>query len=152
MFLWLGWVHYIVITLLSALKVCIRASKQDLAWQYGWMDSLGPVTAATSTTAAGYHLLAKAAAGRKQEWVQGSLKNTSLEVVVAAQVLTSVVTGHVTEQRELSPHTGAAAHLLAWGSCSLTPALGLPLPPNLPPAWMTTETILIPTYFVLNSL
>lgn len=58
----------------------------------------------------------------------------SLEVVIAAQVLTSVATGHVTKLWERSPPKGAAAHLLARGGCSLTPALGLPLPPNASPA------------------
>lgn len=56
----------------------------------------------------------------------------SLEVV-AAQALTSVGTGHVTEQRERSSPKRDVTHLLAWGSCSLASALGLPLPPNIPP-------------------
>lgn len=57
----------------------------------------------------------------------------SLEVVVAAQVLMSVATGHITELWEQSP-LRAATHLLIWGSCSLMLALGRPLPPNIPPA------------------
>lgn len=58
----------------------------------------------------------------------------SLEVVVAAQVLMSAAKGHVVELWEPSLPKGAATHLLDGGGCSLTPTLGLPLPPNLPPA------------------
>lgn len=56
----------------------------------------------------------------------------SLEGVVAAQVLTFVATGCVTEPWGRSPPKEAAAHLLARGGCSLTPALGLALPTNVP--------------------
>lgn len=70
----------------------------------------------------------------------------SLEVVVSAQVHTSVATGRVTELWEGSPPKGTATRLLAWGCC-LTPALGLPLSPGFPSAVMNTEAIIVLMYF-----